>query len=555
MSIMDVLFPASSLPDDPVPAGDNDNCLDAAAYGRFSKLSKNHSNRKSATQQLDAAIAYAPSMGLRVVETYVDEDESGVAMMNRPGLLRMIRDAKAGRFRAVILSDISRLGRNAAHIVPLIACLDELGIPLFVIGMGRLTAQMAMSMAVVAEQAIGYQKAATSMSKTAKAANGEAVTRPPFGYRHVPGGVERFVKEPKEVAIIHYAIERLMAGASIAETVYELNKRGMLGDKKAIWSHASLVGSPETPGICRNPLIAGYRVYGRTTSRTSTTTGKPVSTPVPRSKWTIVEVPDLAIVDKETFRRLQDRLAARSTDPGVRPRGPRSLLTGKMRCVRCGANMVAVSGYPNAYYVRCRIANRGGDCSSYKSLDRQVVENSLLSRLQKLVRSGSLDELAAAEYRRQRGAREELEVQELQNARQRLAENARLKDSLVDAVAQGRLLPAWGNDRMIDLDRRIKADGLELARRERDLEQLREHVLPIERVRHALTRIRQVLEEGGGQANLASQAADQVRSLFDTVEVTGEHDRYRVKVKGFLAFETQIPRRSVGRPSKSASQA
>ena len=79
-----------------------------AIYARYSSH-----NQKDASieQQVAEARRYAAELGLVVVEVYADHALSGKTD-RRPAFQRMLRDAKLGRFRALIAWKSSRLGRN-----------------------------------------------------------------------------------------------------------------------------------------------------------------------------------------------------------------------------------------------------------------------------------------------------------------------------------------------------------------------------------------------------------------------------------------------------------
>lgn len=85
-------------------------------YGRFSS---DIQNPKSAEDQHVEGELFAARHGWIVAQKYADHGETGRSVMNRPGLLQMLDDAITNERQAIIVEDISRLGRNAAdlHII------------------------------------------------------------------------------------------------------------------------------------------------------------------------------------------------------------------------------------------------------------------------------------------------------------------------------------------------------------------------------------------------------------------------------------------------------
>src|SRR3954468_14256951 len=81
----------------------------AAQYVRMST----ERQRYSIQNQAAVIAAYAHAHNLTIVRTYSDEGESGLRIMNRAGLTRLIQDVRTGKadFDCVLVYDISRWGR------------------------------------------------------------------------------------------------------------------------------------------------------------------------------------------------------------------------------------------------------------------------------------------------------------------------------------------------------------------------------------------------------------------------------------------------------------
>ena len=54
---------------------------------------------------------YVKERGWNLVDTYIDDGFSG-ANFQRPGVQRLIDDAKAKRINVIVVKDLSRFGRN-----------------------------------------------------------------------------------------------------------------------------------------------------------------------------------------------------------------------------------------------------------------------------------------------------------------------------------------------------------------------------------------------------------------------------------------------------------
>ncbi len=91
-----------------------------AIYARVS------TDDQRADLQLDALRQYAEERGLTVHREYVDRISG--AKTTRPALDEMLDDARRGRFNAVAVWKIDRLGRSVAHLLTVLTELQSLDI-------------------------------------------------------------------------------------------------------------------------------------------------------------------------------------------------------------------------------------------------------------------------------------------------------------------------------------------------------------------------------------------------------------------------------------------
>ncbi len=188
--------------------------------------------------------------------------------------------------------------------------------------------------------------------------------KPPFGYKAVEAEAKgrRGKKKRLEIDAPEAATVRL---------VFRLYLDGLkgvpLGEKSIAAAHLngrgiSLRGQKWTKNkvhtLLSNPLYRGEYVFNRTSSKTGELK--------PEAEWIKVAVEP--IIDAGTFERVHARRAGRA--PAKMP--PRSvnsptLLTGLLKCGRCGAGMTLATGKGGKYrYYKCqsRIAQGNGQCDS-----------------------------------------------------------------------------------------------------------------------------------------------------------------------------------------------
>lgn len=80
-------------------------------YLRLSKDDERQGESLSIENQRRVLTNYVNEQGWSIYDEYVDDGISGVSF-DRPGVQRMLDDAKAGRINLIICKDMSRFGRN-----------------------------------------------------------------------------------------------------------------------------------------------------------------------------------------------------------------------------------------------------------------------------------------------------------------------------------------------------------------------------------------------------------------------------------------------------------
>ena len=83
----------------------------AGIYLRLSNDDERAGESLSIENQRRILEKYVAEQGFELVDTYIDDGVSGTHF-NRPGIQRLLEDAKMGRVNVIIVKDLSRFGRN-----------------------------------------------------------------------------------------------------------------------------------------------------------------------------------------------------------------------------------------------------------------------------------------------------------------------------------------------------------------------------------------------------------------------------------------------------------
>lgn len=107
----------------------------AALYARyFSDLQ----NPQSIEEQIRDCRHYASCKGWDIAQTYDDEAISGAAIRSRAGILRLLEDARDGRFDILCAEALDRISRDQEDIAHVYKLLRFKGIPMYTLSEGRI---------------------------------------------------------------------------------------------------------------------------------------------------------------------------------------------------------------------------------------------------------------------------------------------------------------------------------------------------------------------------------------------------------------------------------
>ena len=324
-----------------------------ALYARYST---DKQDARSIDDQLRRCRAFAETRALAVVAVHQDAAMSG-ASHARPGLQKLLAQATKKAFSAVIVDDLSRLSRDLGHTWNIIfGDLASVGVKVIdaTTGMASDAAGARLTfgaLALVNDTFLQLVKTETHRGLEGRALAGFSAGGSCYGYRTVPEPDPQdpehpravHVIEPHEAEVVRGIFARYARGESLMAILAGLAGQtapadGATKKKMPGWSKSLL------HSMLRNERYAGQLIWNRRRWTKDPTTGKRRSIERPEAEWVRVERPDLAIIDKETWDRVQARHAATAQDHGARKRSSSPhMLSGMLRCGVCGAALSIVS--------------------------------------------------------------------------------------------------------------------------------------------------------------------------------------------------------------------
>jgi site-specific DNA recombinase len=351
----------------------------AAIYARKSTAENDkHEQARSCEQQLAAAAEFCQRRGWTVGQTFRDDDVSGAEFVRRPGFtaLRAALEATPRPFDVVVVMEFSRLGRDTSRSLAALTEIEDSGAQVWsYLDGSRISLESEsdelrtvwQAMAATGERRKASTRTYAGMRPRFLA--GAQLGGAPYGYVVARNGgpYAHLAIEPATAQTVRDVFRWYDAGDGLGKVVRRLNAAGISAPRGGAkgWTMASI-------GLMlRRPTYIGRRVWNQRKNRMRKGTRAPREIR-PASEWDVLEAPELSIVDRDLFDRVQARIEQRATvflrSQGGRligrPRGGDDaavyLLSSLLICSRCGATLVGVTGSRQRPGYRCSSYHRRG---------------------------------------------------------------------------------------------------------------------------------------------------------------------------------------------------
>lgn len=376
-------------------------------YARYSSDSQ---REESIEGQLRECKEYAEKNGMTILSTYIDRALSAKTD-NRPEFQHMIKDSAKGLFDVVIVWKLDRFARNRYDSAHYKAILRKNGVKV----VSATEAIATDSTGILLESLLeGYaefysaelaEKVVRGMTENALKCkyNGGSI---PMGY--VIDGDQHFQIDPAAAPIVLEIFTLYSKGTSMQTLVNMLNEYGIKSSR----------GGKITLNIV-NHILKNRRYIGEYRYRD------------------IVRADAIpAIVPKDLFDRVQERMAKNKKAPARHKAEDDYLLTTKLYCGKCGAFMVGESGTSHTmkvhHYYRCVNTKKKKSCDK-KAVKKDWIENLVIDQTMKVIMDDAMV-LYIVDMVMDLQARESTDLPLL---KQQLAETEKAIKNMLDAIQQG----------------------------------------------------------------------------------------------------------------------
>lgn len=496
--------------------------MDGVIYARYSS---HNQKEESIEQQVEECMAFAAANNINIVEVYADKAISGKTD-KRKNFQRMMRDAEKRKFTVVIAYKSNRIARNMLNALSYENRLESYGIRTLyakeefgdtAAGRFALRTMMNVNQFYSENMAEDIRRGMADNAADCKV-NG----RLPLGYKNVDG---YYAIDEASAAIVREIFERFLNEETFASIAADLNARGLRTSLGNPWNKGSFHRL-----LQNDNYIGTYRHSG-----------------------VVKENSIPAIVTKEVFYAVQERLKTKKNPQGRKRDCADYLLTGKLYCGHCKSFMVGISGTGKHgelhYYYTCNDRRTGGGCKK-KNVKRDWIEQKIAELTKDLILQDDVIEWIAdnaLEFQKQ--ARRSVEITTMED---RLSEARKAAKNIVAAIEQG-IFTATTRSRLLELEE-------EISTLEKSLVIARSANQPIEKERiiYSLEKLREGnVEDKSYQAKLISTFVKAVYLWDDKIRIdyyySGKKNSVTFEITQAQASDSEVPEGFVYAPLTSTT--
>jgi DNA invertase Pin-like site-specific DNA recombinase len=322
----------------------------AAIYCRLSRDDGGDAESNSIGNQRELLRQYAKAQGLVVKSEYVDDGISGTTF-ERPSFKRMIEDIKSGLLGVVLCKDLSRLGRNNA----MVAYYTEIFFPendiqFIAVNDGIDTFHgeneiMGFKSIINEYYARDISKKVRSSLRTLAVQGQFTGTNAPYGYRKDPEDRHHLLVDEESAVNLRRMFQLAAAGETAQRIAQIFSKEQILTPQayvsqctgmyktEAVLKHPTLWQKISVQAILKNQVYLGHMVAQKQAAK-SFKQKKLINRP--ESEWIKVEHTHEALVDEQTFEKVQRLMSVKRP---AKTTEFNNIFRGLVRCSTCGCTL------------------------------------------------------------------------------------------------------------------------------------------------------------------------------------------------------------------------
>jgi site-specific DNA recombinase len=451
-----------------------------ALYCRLSRDDGMEGDSNSVNNQKRLLQKYAKENGFENARYYVDDGYTGTNF-NRPGFQKLLEDLEMGYVTAVIVKDMSRLGRDYLQVgyytdtyfpdrnIRFIAvndCVDSND------GDNELDPFRNVMNEMYARDISRKIRSSHRLRGNA----GEPLSQPPYGYIKSPENPKKWTVDPEAAAVVKDVFRMCIEGKgneTIARILQEnkvlvpmaywqskgLNRGGKKTQANPYkWVKTSIAKMLEQQDYCGD--VINFKTYSKSFKNKS-------RIPNSRDNWAIFKDVHEPIIDRETFLQVQ-KLTGKTKRRAPKPENAeKNIFCDLIRCADCGSKLWAHTNTVNKdiHYFSCSnyVKDTRGTCQTRHYIRSDAIEQVVMFELRRLASflrddEGSFADLLAQKANKDILAEQKQTESDLQKSIVRNETVARLYEKLYEDNASGKVTDEW----FMQLSHKYEAERMEL---------------------------------------------------------------------------------------------
>ena len=365
---------------------------------RDEKGRKGHADESNSISNQRTILAqYARDHGYLHPQFFVDDGISGTTF-DRPGFKQMQEMVEAGEIGTIIVKDLSRFGREQVEMGRLLQFVyPSLGVTFIAIQENVNTTEKT-GLEMMPFYNIFNEWYAEQTSKKIKAVwkskadNGERVSSTiPYGYKKSEDDPRQWIIDEPAVKVVRHIFELCLAGLGPMKIANQLEKEQILTPTEYLFRNGGHPSNKRPADPYRwqqttvRHILENLQYTGCTVNFMSSFVSFKVKKSIehPREEWQVIPDTQEAIIDIDTFERVQELRKHRRRNTAT---GRTSLFSGLVYCADCGSKLyfcASKSIKENQEFHRCSAYKENrGNCSIHY-IREVVLKEVVLEAIQK----------------------------------------------------------------------------------------------------------------------------------------------------------------------------
>lgn len=378
-------------------------------YCRLSRDDGTESESNSIGNQKKLLSQKAKEMGLTDTKYYVDDGYTGTNF-NRPGFQQLIDDIEIGLVSAVMVKDLSRLGRDYVsvgnytdsyfpeHNVRFIAVNDA-------IDSDEGESEIAPFKNILNEMYARDISKKIRSSHRLRGSMGEPLSQPPYGYTKSPENKKKWIIDPEAATVVKSIFKMCLDGKGNETIARELQEnkvlipmaywrsKGLNRDGKKTQTDPYKWGKTTIQKILSQQEYCGDIINFKTYSKSFKNKRRIENS---KENWAVFKNVNEPIIDRETFETVQKFISKTKRRAPKKENGERSIFNGLIYCGDCHSKMRYHTSTSNKeiHYFTCsdNKVDYRGKCPGRHYVRADALEEVVKLELRRLVEMLEIDE-------------------------------------------------------------------------------------------------------------------------------------------------------------------